>query len=178
MHHFIYPNSDTYITNAPEFVLSNLGGDESLVVGTKTRYVQTHTLSAHINIVGAYALLNFNGIIDGFLCGDADYISGSIYQCDFCYFMVFTDTITDASSSVYYTASITASYGAVPYTYSIISGSLPTGLILDNYTGSISGIPTGSGLYSFIINVKDANLCFSSMIYTIYVEPETPWILI
>jgi hypothetical protein len=46
--------------------------------------------------------------------------------------------------------------GAAPYTWSIPSGSLPAGLSLDNYAGSISGTPTAGGTSSFTVCVTDS----------------------
>jgi len=47
--------------------------------------------------------------------------------------------------------------GAPPYTfYDIDSGSLPTGLSINNGTGEITGIPTIGGDYSFIVLVIDS----------------------
>jgi hypothetical protein len=40
---------------------------------------------------------------------------------------------------------VAATGGTAPYTYSIISGTLPTGLTLNSATGSISGTPTVAG---------------------------------
>jgi hypothetical protein len=49
-----------------------------------------------------------------------------------------------------------ASGGKTPYTWSIISGSLPSGLTLDSASGLISGTPTIAATSSFTIQVKDS----------------------
>jgi Putative Ig domain len=46
--------------------------------------------------------------------------------------------------------------GTPPYTFVITSGSLPPGLTLNPANGVISGTPTASGTYTFIIQVTDA----------------------
>ena len=43
-----------------------------------------------------------------------------------------------------------------PYTWSLPSGSLPTGLTLDTKTGVVSGIPSKPGIYTFTVRVTDA----------------------
>jgi hypothetical protein len=48
-----------------------------------------------------------------------------------------------------------ASGGTQPYTFSTWTGALPTGLILDPKTGTLSGTPTSVGNYTFSIAVTD-----------------------
>jgi hypothetical protein len=48
-----------------------------------------------------------------------------------------------------------ASGGTTPYSWSILSGSLPTGLSLSS--GSISGTPTAAGAFSFTVKVADSS---------------------
>jgi hypothetical protein len=56
-----------------------------------------------------------------------------------------------------YSATLTATGGAAPYTWSITAGELPAGLTLDPSTGVISGTPTGLGLgSSFTVTVTDS----------------------
>ncbi len=58
-----------------------------------------------------------------------------------------------------YSDVIKVSGGTTPYTFSAISGTLPTGLTLNGTSGYISGIPDKgtSGSYSFIIEVTDSS---------------------
>src|SRR5204862_8286380 len=51
---------------------------------------------------------------------------------------------------------VTASGGTTPYTWSLASGTLPTGLTLSS-SGAISGTPTGTGTSNFTVKVTDAN---------------------
>jgi hypothetical protein len=70
-----------------------------------------------------------------------------------------------------YTQTLTASGGTAPYTFSLSSGTLPPGLILNPSTspttGSITGTPTLVGTYTFTITATDANGCSGSHQYTI-----------
>ncbi len=54
-----------------------------------------------------------------------------------------------------YSATLTATGGTTPYTWSI-TGSLPDGLGLNADTGEISGTPTASGVYNFVAEVSDS----------------------
>jgi hypothetical protein len=57
---------------------------------------------------------------------------------------------------VAYNSSVVVSGGVGPYTYSIYSGALPTGLTLNTSTGAITGKPTVAGSFNFSIMVVDA----------------------
>jgi len=61
-----------------------------------------------------------------------------------------------AQVGVAYSSSLIAAGGVAPYTFSIISGSLPAGLTLNPSTGAITGTPTASGTYSFTAQVVDS----------------------
>jgi len=66
-----------------------------------------------------------------------------------------TTSLPGATLDVPYSASLTATGGATPYSWSLTSGALPLGLSL-SATGAISGTPTGNGNFSFIVQVADA----------------------
>src|SRR5438876_8259815 len=54
-----------------------------------------------------------------------------------------------------YSATLSASGGTSPYSWSVSSGTLPTGLILSS-SGTLSGTPTVAGAFPFTVAVKDA----------------------
>ncbi len=68
-----------------------------------------------------------------------------------------TSSLGAATLNVSYVATLAASGGATPYTWSIVSGSLPNGLLLNSSTGAISGTPTASGTFSFTVQVADSS---------------------
>jgi hypothetical protein len=63
---------------------------------------------------------------------------------------------SNASQNVAFRASLIATGGVLPYTFSISSGSLPPGLSLTTATGLISGTPTTPGTYAFTGMVTDS----------------------
>ena len=54
-------------------------------------------------------------------------------------------------------ATLAASGGTMPYTWSIASGSLPTGLALNTSSGAITGTPSAAGTFNFTARVSDAS---------------------
>src|SRR6266446_2653767 len=54
-----------------------------------------------------------------------------------------------------YSATLSASGGTSPYSWSVSSGTLPTGLSLSS-SGTLSGPPTVAGAFPFTVAVKDA----------------------
>ena len=56
-----------------------------------------------------------------------------------------------------YTATLAASGGTAPYTWSISKGPLPAGLSIAPSTGVISGTPTTTGSYTFSASVVDSS---------------------
>ncbi|MCX6611198.1 MAG: putative Ig domain-containing protein, partial [Acidobacteria bacterium] len=54
-----------------------------------------------------------------------------------------------------YNASLSGQGGTPPYTYSLVSGSLPTGILL-NLNGTFSGTPTTSGAYPVTVRIGDS----------------------
>jgi hypothetical protein len=66
-----------------------------------------------------------------------------------------------------YSQSVTASGGTAPYTYTIASGALPSGLVLSPATGLISGAPLAAGLFNFTIRATDTGACNGARAYTL-----------
>jgi hypothetical protein len=66
-----------------------------------------------------------------------------------------SSTNTGTVGVAFNSGAIRVTSGVAPYTFSIGSGTLPSGLILNTSTGAVTGTPTASG--TFTIQVKDAN---------------------
>ena len=67
-----------------------------------------------------------------------------------------TASLPAASVNNPYSATLTASGGLTPYTWSIISGSLQAGLQLNAGTGAITGLPTTLGTSNFTVKAVDS----------------------
>jgi len=69
-----------------------------------------------------------------------------------------------------FTGSAAATGGAGTLTYSVVSGSLPTGLSLNTSTGAITGTATAAGPFNFTIKAADAFGDSNTQAYTITVS--------
>ncbi|MEN3943514.1 putative Ig domain-containing protein [Prosthecobacter sp. SYSU 5D2] len=69
-----------------------------------------------------------------------------------------------------YNATVNASTGTPPHTYTVSSGSLPAGLSLDPASGAITGLPTTAATSSFIVRATDANGCTGTRAYSLKIN--------
>ncbi|MBI1803449.1 MAG: putative Ig domain-containing protein [Ignavibacteriae bacterium] len=85
--------------------------------------------------------------------------------------------LPDGTSGTAYNHLITASGGAAPYSFGVLSGSLPPGISLST-SGNLSGIPTASGDYSFTISATDNLGCVGTRGYNLAVAQGCPIIVV
>ncbi|MBK8092611.1 MAG: putative Ig domain-containing protein [Verrucomicrobiaceae bacterium] len=71
-------------------------------------------------------------------------------------------TLPNGTVGTAYSQTLSASGGAVPYSYAITTGGLPAGLSLSS-GGAITGMPSSVGTGSFTVTVTDANGCTGSL---------------
>jgi subtilisin family serine protease len=68
-----------------------------------------------------------------------------------------TTSLTDATNAMSYSQTLSVSGGSPPYSWSIVSGGLPSGLSLNPTTGAITGTPNGPvGPHQFTTKVTDS----------------------
>lgn len=65
-------------------------------------------------------------------------------------------TLPNATAGTAYSATLAGSGAIAPYSFSLASGALPAGVTL-SATGTLSGTPTASGSFPFIVALRDAN---------------------
>jgi hypothetical protein len=70
--------------------------------------------------------------------------------------LTITSSLQQGTVGVAYSATLQASGGTTPYSWTISLGSLPAGLLLNSATGAITGTPTQSGTFSFTAQVMDS----------------------
>ena len=70
--------------------------------------------------------------------------------------VITTTSLPGGVVSTAYSETVSATGGETPYSWSVISGSLPSGLDLGSSTGVISGTPTSAGTSNFTVQVTDS----------------------
>ena len=81
------------------------------------------------------------------------------------------DKLENGTVKTYYKQLLEADNGIAPYTYSLVSGSLPLGLSLNSSTGEISGMPARQASKTFNIGVTDSLGKTLVKNYTINISP-------
>jgi hypothetical protein len=84
-----------------------------------------------------------------------------------------TTAIPAATLGAGYSFTLTAQGGVAPYTWSITSGSLPTGLLLDSSTGTITGTPGQAADPMIDFQVHDSGQANASQSFTVTVNSST-----
>ncbi|HUQ91995.1 MAG TPA: putative Ig domain-containing protein [Bryobacteraceae bacterium] len=84
-------------------------------------------------------------------------------------FTITPTTLPNATRGTAYSQTISAPGGTAPLTFSVNSGSLPTGLQLNASSGVISGTPTTAGAFSFTIQAADSAGLTARQSYTVTV---------
>jgi hypothetical protein len=79
-----------------------------------------------------------------------------------------TATLPGGTVGTPYSQTLAASGGTAPFTWSVSTGALPTGLTL-SATGSLTGTPTAAGTFTFTIQVADATRATATKSFTITV---------
>lgn len=140
-----------------------VGEDEydATVPGGKIKLVGTFEVVENNTTV---ITLDFNGEKSVLVTGVGNYIFKPVIKLlvsgapgDSEALEITTTSLPDGQVEVAYTATLEATGGTEPYTWSISDGSLPDGLTLDSGTGVISGTPTTEEDYSFTVQVEDSS---------------------
>ena len=92
---------------------------------------------------------------------------GSLVSCPV--ITVNPPTLPNGTVGTPYNQTVSALGAAPPVTFSVTSGALPAGLLLNSATGLISGTPSTFGTNNFTITATDLNGCAGSRAYTIII---------
>jgi hypothetical protein len=81
-----------------------------------------------------------------------------------------TISIPFGTRNVPYSQQLNATGGSLPYIWSVGSGALPAGLLLNSSSGLISGTPTIGGTFTFTVTVTDSNSSRASQTYKMIIR--------
>ncbi len=68
-----------------------------------------------------------------------------------------TTSLPSGTAQTAYNVTLGATGGTTPYRWSVLSGSLPPGISLGSSSGTLAGTPSGSGQFSFTVQVQDSS---------------------
>jgi len=85
-----------------------------------------------------------------------------------------TVSLPSGTVDLAYSATLSATGGVPPYTWSVSAGQLPDGLNLNSSTGMISGTPGMAGQFTFTIQVRDSAAATASATFTITISTSSP----
>ena len=141
--------------------------DGSTTLGTGTISGGTATYSTSALAVGSNSITaSYSGDTN-----DSSGTSSALTQTISSTPQVITTSLSAGMVETSYSATLAASGGTTPYSWSISSGSLPEGLSLNASTGAITGIPTVESTSNFTVDVTDANNISATQPLSIVVTP-------
>jgi PKD repeat protein len=79
--------------------------------------------------------------------------------------------LPDGAVGIAYVGALAATGGTQPYSWSVVSNSLPTGLALVTGTGAITGTPTVATTANFTVQVEDASSLVSNKNFMLTIDP-------
>jgi hypothetical protein len=85
--------------------------------------------------------------------------------------VIVTPFLPDGTAGRAYAQTLTAFSGTPPYSWSIVSGFLPSGLRLDASSGLILGTTISSGKFNVVVQVSDSKQATSTRALAIAVAP-------
>ena len=127
---------------------------------------QSGTVSGTPSQAGAYNF-SIQAMMDN-LCTGIRHYTISVVNNACANIVISPGTLPGAPLGAAYSQTMTASGGAAPYSYSY-TGSLPTGVSLNQQTGQLSGQLNAVGTFNFTIIATDVNGCADSNNYSITV---------
>lgn len=86
-----------------------------------------------------------------------------------------TASLAAATAGLPYSATLAATGGKSPYTWSISSGALPTGIQLAASTGAIAGTASSTGAFNFTAKVTDSAGSTATQVYALTVAANTAY---
>jgi hypothetical protein len=80
-----------------------------------------------------------------------------------------TTTLPNATLNKSYSTTLQQGGGVSPFTWAVVSGALPPGVVLGSGSGTLSGKPSSTGIYTFGVKVTDVNKNYGTQTFTVAV---------
>jgi len=170
-------NGSTILTVQPAVTLSSIAvtpANPSIAVGATQQFTATGTysnsttqnLTAQVtwgSSTPSRATINAGGLATG-VAGGTSTISASLtgvtgsttLTIQPAPITITMNSVPDGTVGTAYSATLAATGGTAPYSWSVTAGSLPAGLNLNASAGTITGTPTAAGTSSFTLRVSDS----------------------
>jgi len=144
-------------------------------------HIQTKGVETHTDSKGDYVLNNLNCAFYTLIFTKYKYeaFEDEVYTCGEtvfdvelspeCVLSIITLSLPPASVNQYYNESVDTNCNGQSFTYSIIDGSLPTGLEINEQYGNIFGTPQEVGSKTFTVKVIDNNNKYAQRTFTMNV---------
>jgi len=71
--------------------------------------------------------------------------------------VITSPVLPSGTTGIAYSRAVPTASGLPPYSWALFEGTLPPGLLLNAASGVIAGVPSGTGDFSFTVQVTDAN---------------------
>ena len=146
----------TWATDKPS--TSQVAYGTTISYGPPTSLDSNQVTSHSVTIIGLTAGTTYNyqaiSSITGFIARSSNYTfktTGTSVQP----ISITTTSLAGATQNQSYSQTLSATGGTAPYSWSVSSGTLPTGLNLNSSSGNISGTPTTAGTSTFTVKVTD-----------------------
>ncbi|MDB5274065.1 MAG: peptidase [Chitinophagaceae bacterium] len=89
-----------------------------------------------------------------------------------------TTSLPNGNKTTAYNQTIVANGGVPFYNFTVLSGTLPTGLSLNSFTGAITGTPTTNGTSNFTIRVTEYDNTYADKAFSITIAGVSPTVSI
>ncbi len=149
----------------PEGILSSYDGSDQ--AGTWTLKIVDDTLGQTGNLISWGLTIKIDSAVCN-TCGTPPPPCGTI--------TLSPSTLPNGTVATAYNATVSASGGTAPHTFSVTNGALPDGLTLDSNAGVISGTPTVANTFNFTITATDSDpqVCTGSQAYSVTILDTPP----
>jgi len=174
----------SFTMNPANLVAGAVGTPYQLTPLSPTGGVAPHTFSVTAGALPPGLMVSTGGVLSGTPTASGNFIftvratdtngcfGERVYALQICPIITISpNTLTPGTAGTPYpTTQLMASGGVAPYAFTIESGALPTGVMMDG-AGLITGTPTVFGTFNFTVRATDSTTsCFGEQAYSLVIN--------